>query len=523
MRSFTTFKIFLAVSIISIFSYPLQAQQSKWILGSSQANAAGTFYTLGTNNLKFYEINFNGSISSTQRVTGNSINNIQSVGTQDVMQSAVDASGNVSFYAFGATTVPFQSSGPSTPDTIYFAAYNATTLADEVFGKVATEGWGASVIESELVRRPGSTTDYYFIYKTKSGSTSLDNIRYVTINAATKSVSSPITIITNEKTGEGMAVSQENCINNQRWLFTSRPESSGDITIKKCAITNSGISTGSVAYTIVIPGNSISIITAIEIAPTNDKFVISNYSGSSVNKDVILLDFNNVTGSLSNERYYTTQSGYPIVTMEFSPDATRIYFLQGGSSAFPNVLYSSPVTSTNHTITLAEQLSGLTLDNSLTLETAFDGKLYINPSQNANFLYVIANPNSSTPTVSTTVTNLFGVGERIGAGFPDQVDGEMSFYPCSGASTPEENNAAFLLHAYPNPSLSSFSVEFKLSTINEIDFQLYNTSGRFVRTERRNLSGNTLTIAREDLAPGIYFFKCYDKEQIIGIGKVIIN
>lgn len=507
---------FLAIGTIN-------AQLPKWILGNSQANAGGTFYSLGINNLKFYELDFTGSLTSTQRTTGSSINNIMSVGTQDIMQSAVDTSGNILFYAFAATTVPFQSSGPANPDTVYFAAHSNATSADEVFGKVATEGWGASVIESELVRKPGSFSQYYFIYKTKAASVNLDNIRYVTVDAYAKTVSTPTSIVTNEKTGEGMAVSQIACANNQRFLFTSRPEASGDITIRKSTITAGGISAASDAYTISIPGNSIGVIAAIEIAPTNNMLAIANYSTAAVNKDVILLDFNSTTGALSNERYYTNQAANPIVTMEFSPDASRIYFLQGGSSAFPNVVYASPVSATNHTITSAEQLTGLTLSNSLTMEIAGDGKLYINPSQNANFLYVIANPNSTSPTVSSTITNLFGVNQRVGSGFPDQVDGDTVLTdPCVHTGIQEFSSINTKLVAYPNPTNKNFSVNLNKIT-GIVQVTIYDISGKKVSQQNTKAIDSRIDLTIDKMQPGVYFFNCLQEGVSIGNGKIIVN
>lgn len=413
----------LILCLISVMA--AKAQLPKWILGSSEQDASGNFYSYGTGNLKFYEVNFKGGLSSTPRTIGTSIQNIKSMGTQDVMQTAVDTTTNtVLFYVFAAATGAWNNGFPAiSPDTMYFAAYNSSTGADEIFGKVPSTGWGASVIESELVQKPGLTTEYYFIYKTQATSNYLDYIRYVTVDIVNKTVSTPTNLVTTEKSGEGMAVSQLNC-SNQRWLFVTRPESNGDITLRRCTISNLGITPAVDTYTISIPGNSTGVVVGVEIAPTNNYLAVANYNNTSVNKNMILFDYNNNTGSVSNERYYHNQSNYPFVTMEFSPNGSRVYILQGGSGSVPNVIYNCPVSSTNFTVTAANQMSSLTLNQSLTLEAAYDGNIYVNPGQSSNFMYIINNPNSASPSVSATSNTFFGSNDRMGSGFPDQVDGD---------------------------------------------------------------------------------------------------
>src|SRR6476620_1461378 len=157
--------------------------------------------------------------------------------------------------------------------------------------------------------------------------------------------------------------------------------------------------------------------------------------------------------------------------MEFSPDGNRIFILQGGSSSFPNLIYSCPVSASNFTVTSAHQLSGLTLSNSLTMEMAADGKLYINPSQNANFLYYVSNPNSATPTVSSTATNLFGANQRVGAGFPDQVDGDAGT-DCLGIGI-ASYDLIKNISVYPNPSKGISTI--KLTDIHSLThLKVYN-------------------------------------------------
>src|ERR1700761_9499242 len=121
--------------VFIILSTGLKAQLPKWIVGGSEQTATGgPFHPYAPGNLNFYELNFVGTLSSTQRTVGTSIQNIKSIGTQDVMQTAVDTTTNtVLFYAFSAAVGKYNAGFPAIqPDTIYFAAYNSTTHADEI-------------------------------------------------------------------------------------------------------------------------------------------------------------------------------------------------------------------------------------------------------------------------------------------------------------------------------------------------------------------------------------------------------
>lgn len=485
----------------------LNAQTPKWLLGSSEQDAAGAFYTSATNRLHFYEVDFNGtSPVCSQRIEGASIQNINCFGTEDVINCGLDSvTGQISFYAFIAALAPWQSSGPSTPDTVYFAAYNSSTGADEIFGKAGTDGWGASVIESALVKRPGSATDYYFIYKTKATSLNPDRVLYVIVNPVAKTVSAPIVIINAEKNGEGMAVSQLDCTTNQRWLFTTRLEASGDITMRRAAITNAGIAAPVNAYSIVIPGNGTPLtVTGVEISPTNDKLAVSNYSSvAAVTKDVLLFDFNNLTGALTNEQSYTNTLAKPIVTMEFSPDGSRIYFLQGGSSTIETCIYNCPVTASGgYSITAGNKIAGLYMPVSLTIESGYDGRIYANPGHNASFLYMINNPNSATVTIDSTNTSFFGAGQRIGSGFPDQVDGEDGVtYPCSTIGVSEESVLKGV-NIYPVPSRDVLHID--LSNI-DVSLVIYDQLGRMIYSTELTQLHNA--IDTKDYSAGVYLLQ----------------
>ena len=320
---------------------------------------------------------------------------------------------------------------------------------DEVFGKVPASDRVSSVIEHAICPRPGFPGQYYFIYKTHYASNTLDDIRYVLINGYSKTVSSPITLIAGQKTGEGFTVSKYDCQNNRYWLFTTRLENStGFVTLRRTEITAAGLFGTVDVYTINLTNNSSgAVITALEISSVGNTLAVCLFSNSS-DKAVSIFDFDINTGVISSERFYTSSSGYGIVTCEFSPDGSRLYLMQGGSSSFPNEVFSCPViASGSYVFTTADLLSSISINGSLAMELAYDGKIYINKGHNSASYYCITNPNNIVPTIVSTASPFLGTTlYRLGDSFPDQIDGfdtggsvspsisATSTILCSGAS-----------------------------------------------------------------------------------------
>lgn len=415
-------KAFIIALLVFLTSFSF-AQLPKWVLSSSQQQANGTYYTLTAGNLRFFNVDFQGANPVvTQRTLGASINSIISYGSEDIINCAVDTGKNILFYVFVAALLPVNNGG-SVVDTIYFAAPDINGV-DQVFGKVIGQGRAGSVIEHGLCPRPGTTDQFYFVYKTRALSSGFDDVRYCIVNSTTKTVSAPINIITNESNGEGMAISGLNCSNNNRWLYTSEILSGGNVNIRRSEINAAGISNTTDIYTINIPGNGGSVVQGgIEISNNNDKLAICNYNPAAVTKDAILFDLNLTTGLITNERSYDNPTR-PLVNCEFSPDGTRLYLLQAGSGSFPNMVYNVPAIATG-TLTLnATYQMTPTIAATLQLEKAYDGKLYVHLGHNRDSLLVISNPNSAALTMSYTSGSFYGGAARLGIGYPDQVDGE---------------------------------------------------------------------------------------------------
>ncbi|MCW3083825.1 MAG: hypothetical protein JWP12_1191 [Bacteroidetes bacterium] len=402
------------------------AQNKKWILGSPMTNAFGTLNTSTTGSLRFYEADFTGAVPVfPPRILGASVNAISSAGLNETLNSTTDSTGNILFYVFANCTSAFSG---STTDNMYFVAYDPATAKDEVFATVLPTGTGTGASSSKdlnIVKKEGAANQYYVIYKTACINTySPDEIRYLVVDMNTRTVSSPVTLLSSSL-NEGMAVSVKNCVLNNRWLFSTR-YASGSYEVYRSSITSTGISTPVLIYTIAIPGNFSLGQGDIEISPASDKIAFVNYTSGSVNKDIILFDFNLATGAISGEHWIDNPGNY-IIEVEFSPDGQRLFAFRGGTSAITPSLYNIavPPAGVNYTITPADQLS-LTLTASHTLEVAYDGRLYFASQIYNTTLNYISNPNAPTAStiIGTTAPSSFGAGNAVSFAMPEQIDGD---------------------------------------------------------------------------------------------------
>lgn len=66
----------IVVLMVILYSKDGFSQMKKWVLGNSQQNSSGSFYSLSPGNLQFFEVDFTGtSPVFTPRVLGASVNN----------------------------------------------------------------------------------------------------------------------------------------------------------------------------------------------------------------------------------------------------------------------------------------------------------------------------------------------------------------------------------------------------------------------------------------------------------------
>lgn len=86
----------------------------------------------------------------------------------------------------------------------------------------------------------------------------------------------------------------------------------------------------------------------------------------------------------------------------------------------------------------------------------------------------------------------------------------------------EQTNANGRVNVYPNPFTDNTTFVIQSDNLNETyTFEMTDILGKTVK--EMNVSQKQFTISRNDLKNGIYFYKIFNKDGVVGIGKVIIK
>ncbi|WP_298223504.1 T9SS type A sorting domain-containing protein [Flavobacterium sp.] len=73
----------------------------------------------------------------------------------------------------------------------------------------------------------------------------------------------------------------------------------------------------------------------------------------------------------------------------------------------------------------------------------------------------------------------------------------------------------------PNPLISELTISSE-SSLQNATFKLYNIQGQLVR-EINNLSGNSITVNRENLSSGLYFVQLFENNKLIKDTKLLVE
>jgi hypothetical protein len=88
-------------------------------------------------------------------------------------------------------------------------------------------------------------------------------------------------------------------------------------------------------------------------------------------------------------------------------------------------------------------------------------------------------------------------------------------------NTDEVAIADFKIDFSPNPVATAFNIT-ATSTLQNATFKLYNLQGQLVK-EISNLSGNKVTVSRENLASGLYFAQLFENNKLVKASKIIVE
>ncbi|HSH66182.1 MAG TPA: YCF48-related protein [Bacteroidia bacterium] len=138
---------------------------------------------------------------------------------------------------------------------------------------------------------------------------------------------------------------------------------------------------------------------------------------------------------------------------------------------------------------------------------------------------------SSVTTLPSGIHRLYGIDFVGYVGYSVGLSGTIiKTFVCKDYARPSDNtgitessNAYKTFFAYPNPTSGSTSIDLSKQLFEqEANFELYDMAGKRVLNET-TINKNIFTFETKQLSPGVYFFKIYDAQTIIGNGKLVVQ
>ncbi|MBK8585034.1 MAG: hypothetical protein IPN88_06245 [Bacteroidetes bacterium] len=184
----------------------------------------------------------------------------------------------------------------------------------------------ASSLESAICKIPCTTDQFYFFNFFMDPGTLRDSLFYSIIDMSLNGGLGAVTqknIYLGSGFKEGMSISHQ-ARNGCRWLLVSGYDSSNNFLVKEFKISNSGV-TGPIILDTYPMAATINNPHELELSGDNLKMCVSTFSPSPTDADILLYDFDLESGTLS-ARQTLNVSTQIVLGVEFSPDATKIYY-----------------------------------------------------------------------------------------------------------------------------------------------------------------------------------------------------
>ncbi|HKR03774.1 MAG TPA: PKD domain-containing protein [Bacteroidia bacterium] len=350
-----------------------------------------------------------------------------------------------------------------------------------------------SSLENCIVRIPCTTNKYYIVHFNSS------NLYYSIVDLT---LNGGLGDVTNKNTLLGTGYTESMCVSQQmptgcRWLLTSTIVGNS-YEVMRFLITDVGIISPTVIATINL-SQTPNVPHEIELSPNNQKVVMSTEDLNPADPDVIVWDFDLVTGTLTNQQDFFV-SNQMILGVEFSPDNTKVYFL-GNTSV--DVTDFGRIDLTNGTSVIIDPLMGRYLTQ---VEKAANGKIYVSPNYNQYYIAEVANPND--PNIANIGYNhnaIFISNNGCRPGLPNAIEGELP------GTTVTPQYIAFGV----TPTTNCYEYQFTDTTCLatwwewnfgdgsfsnlELPIHQYTSSGTYDITLRVVACGDTLTLTKQSL------------------------
>ena len=342
-------------------------------------------------------------------------------------------------------------------------------------------GHSSATSSAVVVTKPGSTTHYYIFTVPIGGNA--NGFRYSEVDMTQSGglgavVSSSKNTLLRTPVSENLtAVSHANGVDV--WVIVVGHNTN---TYYSFLVTPTGVSTTPVTTTI---GPNTVIWGYLRTSASGKKIAIAN-AGTPSTSQVVIFDFDNSTGTLSNPITISTRTGRPY-GIEFSPDERYMYYtkwyrpsslhqvnLKAGTSA--QIIASD---------TIIHQPTGV--NNYGALQLASDGKIYMANSGHA-FLGVINNPNAR-----GTACNFVLQGFQLSPGKVSQIGlptfNQSFLFPsgllvsdgCKNDYIPvgygDTSSLDSVIYNYGDPASGSFNI-----SRNKLDSHKFSSTGKYVVT-----------------------------------------
>jgi hypothetical protein len=238
--------------------------------------------------------------------------------------------------------------------------------------------------ESAICKVPCSSNQYYFFnYKGPIDHDSLFvSIIDMDLNGGLGDVAQK-NIYIGSKFTEGMTISHQ-MRNGCRWLILPGYRNHY-LTINAIKISHDGIS-APIQLDSTLMANSIQGPKEIELSMDNSKLTLSTFSLGNTDPDIICYDFELENCSVSNKQIFSVSSNW-VLGIEFSPDATKIYYQTNTSG-------TSTLGRVNLTTGANEIIDGFRGPYQSDPEIAGNGKIYVGWFSNNDYLSEIGDPNN---------------------------------------------------------------------------------------------------------------------------------
>jgi hypothetical protein len=402
---------------------------------------------------------------------------------------------------------------------------------------VGLVGDQSSAQSSLIVPLPGSNS-YYYLFNT-IGSNSNAGLYYNIIdmnldNGLGDINSSKNVLLYNSGTEE--LASTLHCNGNDYWIV-SRQSVVDTLKIFSYLLTNSGLS-NPVLSKFYFPNPPWNTVGCLSFSQDGKTLCFSSFG-----TPIYIFDFDLQTGELKLQYSISRYNNEQVYSNAFSPDSKKLYITSWGAFGY-SFLSQFDLTAPNITASRIN-IDSVDYSNGSPNGYGFIGQIKLAPDQR---IYVCrwsqVNPFQTNPNTYYTLDSLDAIINPNSPGFlsnfqrdflylnhkPTQIGLPNFVSNYTSLTTPTYNCTTGIvsnssinldLELYPNP----FSIETTLRTndfFNNTTLTVYNSIGQQVK-QIKNISGQAITLSRENIPSGLYFIRVSQDNKTFGTEKLLIT